>query len=92
MTELDRFPPVMQARHIAELLNVVVRTVNRRCSAKTMRPAPESWQKPYVWYRERLRAELQAGAARHPFSPHGRLRRRRRSFERVREIRDGLDR
>lgn len=82
---LDDFPLVMEPRHMAQMLDVVVRTVNRRCNAKTMRPAPESWDKPFIWYRERLRAEMQSGAPRHPLTPIGRPNKRRRPLQRARE-------
>lgn len=81
ITNWDQLPLVMHPEHMAQLLGVTVATIWRRCQKQCMRPTPVSWQKPYEWYRETVRAQLEAGVTRVPI---GRPK-RRRPLERARQ-------
>ena len=81
ITNWDQLPLVMHPSHMAQLLGVEVRTIWKRLRAKRMRPLPDSWEKPYTWCRDRVRAELETGVKRVPV---GRPT-RRRPLQRARE-------
>lgn len=81
ITDWDQLPLVMKPEHMADLLDVDVSTIWKRCRKKTMRPLPASWNKPYEWYREKVKAEYEAGVTRMPV---GRPT-RRRPLQRARE-------
>lgn len=81
ITNWDQLPLVMKPEHMAHLLDVEVSTIWKRCQKKRMRPTPVSWEKPYEWYRETVRAQFEAGVTRIPV---GRPK-RRRPFERARQ-------
>lgn len=93
ITNWDQLPLVLDSNHLAELLGLDVQTVHRRCSPKVrntkrqMRPAPIEWQRPYRWYREHVRAQIESRAV---GIPVGRKARRLGPFARVREIRQEL--
>jgi len=68
-------PLILHPPHMAQLLDVQVATIWRRCADRRMDPPPYSYQRPYVWYREAVRAAFERGLAR---APHGRPARRTR--------------
>jgi len=61
ITDWAALPLVMHPEHLAHLLGVSVSTVWTRCRQRTMRPAPISWEKPWEWSRERVRAAYESG-------------------------------
>jgi len=66
-------PLILHCTHMAALLDVQVSTIWRRCAERRMDPPPYSYQRPYVWYRESVRAAFERGIAR---APKGRPARR----------------
>lgn len=93
ITNWEQLPLVLDAHKLAELLDVDVETIYRRCSPKVrgtkreMRPAPYSWERPYRWYRPHVQAQLEHRAA---DVPVGRPSRRRSPFQKVRDIKNSL--
>lgn len=81
----DQLPLVLQIEHMAQLLDVCTDTICRRCRAQRMFPAPATWEKPWIWYRENVRAQLETGK----HLPIGRPA-RRKPFERARQRREEL--
>jgi len=74
ITNWDSLPLVMHVEHMAALLDVEISTIWKRCqrdrkaiaagrAALHMRPAPQSYQKPIIWYREKVRAHYEGGRA-----------------------------
>lgn len=84
ITSWDQLPIVMRPEHMAQVLDVVPRTIVRRCNAKRMRPMPDSWEKPYIWCRDRVRAQLEGGTSSLK-PPVGRPKKRRRPLQRATE-------
>lgn len=80
----SELPLVMTPADMARLLNVSVATIWKRCQKQRMRPTPISWEKPYQWYRETVRAQFEAGVTRIPV---GRPT-RRRPLERAQQLRE----
>jgi len=60
VTAWDQLPLILHASHMADLFGLNVHTIWRRCAARTMRPAPLGWARPYLWAREAVRQELEA--------------------------------
>lgn len=74
VTSWDALPLILHCDHIAQLLGVQVSTVWRRCQQRRIVPKPHSWQRPYVWCRDVVRAQFERGM---PRAPIGRPARRR---------------
>lgn len=93
ITNWDQLPLVFGVDKMAELLDCDVETIRRRCAPMArgtrleMRPAPVSWQAPYRWYREHVKAQIENRALNVPV---GRPTARRKPFARAREIRQQL--
>lgn len=69
----SELPLILNCELIADLLGVQVSTVWRRVQQRRIVPKPHSWQRPYIWYRDTVRAEFERGIP----SPTGRPARRR---------------
>lgn len=74
VTTWDELPLILHCEDLARLLGVEVSTVWRRVQQRRIVPKPHSWQRPYLWYRDRVRAEFERGIA----SSSGRPARNRR--------------
>lgn len=59
----DSLPPVLTSRHLAAIKGVTVETIWDHLQAKTMRPKPDFWSRPYRWQKARVMAALAAVAA-----------------------------
>lgn len=71
----ESLPLVLHVPDMAALLGVQRSTIWRRCATRRMRPKPYAWTRPYVWYRDAVRAEFERGIARLPVPrPHRRRR------------------
>ncbi len=57
----DDLPLILHASDMARLFGVQVSTIWKRCASRRMRPKPWSWVRPYVWYRDAVRAEFERG-------------------------------
>lgn len=58
ITHWEQLPVVLQPEHMADLLDVSIPTIWKRCRAKTMWPAPNTWSRPYLWSRQRVEQEI----------------------------------
>lgn len=85
ITDWNQLPVVMKPAHVAALLGVAEVTIWKRCRAKTMRPTPVSWEKPWEWDRETVRAQYAAGVTRIPIGRPGAQKKRRRPLQRATE-------
>lgn len=55
-TSWDDLPLVLDTVALAAVLDLAPKTIWRKCRARTMRPAPIEWARPYRWSRDAVRA------------------------------------
>lgn len=72
-TSWDVFPLILHVPEMAALLKCSEDTIRKRCAKRKMVPPPHSSQKPYIWYRDAVRATFEL---RIPVAPAGRQPRR----------------
>jgi hypothetical protein len=58
-TSWDVFPLILHVPEMAALLQCSADTIRKRCAKRKMHPPPHSSQRPYIWYREAVRATFE---------------------------------